>query len=102
MDVDLNGLKAKLRALFVQFTEFTKTRYSEVNEVSIYGQLLDYEEHRIRENRPVVILHFYVYACLIYICREKSQFLRMLCAPRKNQVYPLAEMFQVHMDMNIP
>jgi len=53
LDVDLNGLKAKLRALFVQFTEFTKTRYSEVNEVSIYGQLLDYEEHRIRENRPV-------------------------------------------------
>ena len=55
LDADMNGLKAKLRALFVQFTEFTKTRYNQINEVSIYGQLLDYEEGRLRENRPVVI-----------------------------------------------
>eukprot|EP00092_Neocalanus_flemingeri_P031793 GFUD01034537.1.p1 GENE.GFUD01034537.1~~GFUD01034537.1.p1 ORF type:complete len:648 (+),score=175.65 GFUD01034537.1:48-1991(+) len=53
LDSDMNGLKAKLRALFVQFTEYTKTRYNEVNEVSIYGQLLDYEEGRLIENRPV-------------------------------------------------
>lgn len=53
VDADMNGLKAKLRALFVQFTEFTKSRYNQVNEVSIYGQLLDYEEGRLRENRPV-------------------------------------------------
>jgi hypothetical protein len=50
----MNGLKAKLMALFVQFTEYTQTRYNQINEVSIYGQLLDYEEGRIRENRPVV------------------------------------------------
>ena len=56
LDADLNGLKAKLRALFVQFTEYTKTRYNQVNEVSIYGQLLDYEEGRLKENinRPMV------------------------------------------------
>jgi len=55
LDADLNGLKAKLRALFVQFTEYTKTRYNQVNEVSIYGQLLDYEEGRLKENinRPM-------------------------------------------------
>jgi len=53
LDDDMNGLKSKLKALFADFTEYTKTRYNQVNEVSIYGQLLDYEEGRLRESRPV-------------------------------------------------
>ena len=69
----MNGLKTKLRALFVQFTEYTKTRYNQINEVSIYGQLLDYEEGRIRENRPVVsILDIFGLHYIILLLLEKS------------------------------
>jgi len=48
-NAQLAKLMDELKALFASFNEFTNTRYSLVNEVSIYRQLLDYEDKRMSE-----------------------------------------------------
>ena len=47
LDGDLNALKQKLRDLFAKFSAFAQTRYNETNEVSIYNNLLNFEEGRL-------------------------------------------------------
>jgi len=46
LEAQIRKLMNDIRALFARFTEFTSTRYSEFNEVSIFKQLLDYEDRR--------------------------------------------------------
>merc|ERR1712025_774013 len=50
LDAELNGLKQKLRDLFAMFSAFAQSRYNETNEVSIYNNLLGFEEGRLADN----------------------------------------------------
>jgi len=50
LDADLDALKHKLRDLFTKFSAIYDTRYNEANEVSIYNNLLGFEESRLAGN----------------------------------------------------
>jgi len=54
LQAQVDALMRSLRDLFTQFTAFTNSRYSEFNEVSIYNQLLNFEDGRMAASRPKV------------------------------------------------
>jgi len=50
LDADLDALKRKLKDLFAMFSAFAQSRYNETNEISIYNNLLGFEEGRLADN----------------------------------------------------
>ena len=51
----LDELKKSLSDLFKEFAEFTKWKYGNSHEITIYSRLLQFEKSRLEERKETVV-----------------------------------------------